>query len=192
MYRLSLSLLLISIRLWAGPFAPICEDLIGESVPLLKRVDAFGNRFDMSGLIGKVLIISIGDKKANVKESLWYTWETLYLFPEDVVFINIYYPGGISFTVPRGEVVHRIRKKINKCVEEILSKSPPDRREFLERLEIHWIIDWKRNISWKFKAPRHKIVTYLVDKKGIVRDYYLYDYRDKGSFIQCVKQVVNE
>jgi len=181
---ISLILLFLTSTLYAGEY----EKIVGQNVYSFSQVDAFGNQFDINDYIGKKMVISIGDKKSDIKKSLWNDWKNLYKFSKDTVFINIYFPGGISFTVPRGEVVHRIRKMINKRKSEILNSVSYEKRKFLNSLDIHWIIDWKRRISGRFHAPRHTIISFFIDKNGIIRDYYTYNENSLDNFFKTVNE----
>ncbi|MDD5090247.1 MAG: hypothetical protein PHQ23_04955 [Candidatus Wallbacteria bacterium] len=168
------------------------EDIKDSSTPLFSQTDAFGKRFELKGLIGRVLVISIGDKKSVVEESLWNSWENLQRFSSKTVFVNVFYPGGVSFSVPRGEVVSRIRKSINQRTKEVIRTAPAARRDFLRALEIHWIIDWERKISARYAAPRHRVVVYLSDRKGRIRGRCLYPETNMEEFFKLVSQVENE
>jgi len=193
MYRSLQKLILISFFVFTFSLcASDYEEMIGGEVISFSQVDAFGNHFDMDDYIGRNIVVSIGDKKSDLEHSLWNDWKNLFVFSPDTIFINIYFPGGISFTVPRGEVVHRIRRSINNRKKEILNSVTKDKKNFLSSLDIHWIIDWKRKITRRFHAPRHNIISFFVDKDGIVRDYYMYNENSLSDFLKTVKEFQKE
>ncbi|MDD2715154.1 MAG: hypothetical protein PHW04_04590 [Candidatus Wallbacteria bacterium] len=166
--------------------------MIGAKVPVFEHTDAFGNKFNFSSCLGRIIIVSLGDKRSRIEDSFWSSWENLYQLPGGTLFVNVYFPGGLSPAVPRGEVVHRIRRSINERTAEVIATAPAERKKFLQDLEIHWVIDWDRDICGSYYAPRHEIILFLVDRKGKIRDYYLKSECRLDDFLGNVKKVESE
>jgi hypothetical protein len=190
MWKSCLLLLLISAAF--NPLRADWRQMTGTKVPVFEHTDAFGDKFNLGSCLGRLIIVTLGDRRSRVEDSFWNSWENLYQFPAETVFVNVYFPGGLSPAVPRGEVVHRIRKSIRERTSEVIEKAPPERKKFLQNLEIHWIIDWDRSICGSYNAPRHEIILFLVDRKGKIRDYYLPSECRLDDFQGTFKKVENE
>lgn len=188
MWKLFLLLLLSEFAFASSDF----QKLKGFRAPVFSCTDAYGKNFDLKALQGKIVILSVGDKKASLEESFWNSWDHVFEFSGETVFVNVFFPGGISFSVPRGEVVAKIRKAISDRMKKLLSEVSQERRGFLKKLDIHWVIDWNRSISERFEAPRHEIIVFAIDRKGTIRDCYRHGENDLKKFIAEIKKIEAE
>ncbi len=139
--------------------------------PSLKLVDLYGKQMDIQDYRNKVVVLAFIDKKSQAETIKWV--ENLpsdYLGDKRLVFINVIFPGGISFVIPRAKVVKRLRKDIGNIRASLQTSLNTDEGERLEKTEIRWAADWKRQHSSRWGAIRHRVNLFLIDSTGHIRD----------------------
>lgn len=142
----------------------------------ISQVDLFGESFRLSSLRGRVVLLSFLDRQSADEAITWLERQTTWMLHQpEVSFVNVFHPGGISFMIPRGEVVHRIRKSVRNSERSFAAGLTPEEREQLEAADIHWVVDWKRRISARYPVERGRVNVFLLDRKGRIREVHRYD-----------------
>ncbi len=143
------------------------------AAPDFVTVDAFGKRFRLRETDGCTRIITFFDRRN--REAVMRMVESLpeeLLDKDGIVFVNVIHPGGISFLVPRGEVIARIRRRIRDCERTYLRRVDPATAEAYAKTMIIWIVDWKRRLARRYHSVSGLINVYLVDESGRIRNLY--------------------
>jgi hypothetical protein len=144
--------------------------------PNIKQSDLFGRRFSLHGLQGRVVVLSFLDRDSVTEAIEWLERQTTWLLhQQDVSFINVFHPGGISFMIPRGEVVHRIRKEVNESHRRFEAQLHPEDRKLLKKADIRWVVDWERSHAAKYPVEAGRVNVFLVDEDKRIREVLRYD-----------------
>jgi len=141
------------------------------AAPPLELTDLYGDHLTLADYRGRVVVVSFIDKQSRDEAIRWT--ESLpadYLGDPRLAFVNVVFPGGISFLVPRPKVVDRLRADIAAIRAGMRDSMPPDDRERLARTTIRWAVDWKRRHSAEWGVIRHNVNVYVVDAQGRLRD----------------------
>jgi len=139
--------------------------------PELKLQDLYGAPLSLNEYQGRVVVVTFIDKKSQTEAISWT--ERLpedYLGDERVVFINVIFPGGISFLVPRVKVVERLRSEITSVRAQLRASMTPEQRTRLENSTIRWAADWKRRHSARWGVVRHRVNVFIVSPDGRLRE----------------------
>lgn len=152
---------------WAEVFAALDRALKAPKAPPLRCSDLFGAPFDLSALEGKVVILASVDRKSQDEAFRWLQGQPVFhLGRKDLAYVNLVFPGGIFFLVPRGEAVVRIRKMIDEATAGVTADLSPDDRRRFDGTEIHWIVDWKRDAMGRFGAFPGRVNLFVIDHEG--------------------------
>ncbi len=84
--------------------------------------------------------------------------------------MNLIYPGGVFFLVPRGEAVVRIRKQIDDATKQIKTDLSPEDRQRFDKTEIHWFVDWRRKVMGRFGAFPGRVNFFVINHEGRVTE----------------------
>jgi hypothetical protein len=123
-----------------------------------------------------VVLLSFLDRRSADEAIAWLERQTTWLLhQEGISFVNVFHPGGVSFLIPRGEVVHRIRKSVQTAERDFASSLSSSDRRLLDNLDIRWVVDWKRRISGRFPVERGRVNVFLLDEAGRIREVHRYD-----------------
>ena len=144
--------------------------------PEIAQTDLYGKRFTLHGLEGRVVVLSFLDRESVAEAIQWLERQTTWLLHQQgVTFVNVFHPGGISFMIPRGEVVHRIRKEVDQSHRRFEAKLHPDDRALLDRADIRWVVDWDRSHAAKYPVEAGRVNLFLVDEQSRIREVLRYD-----------------
>lgn len=144
--------------------------------PEISQRDLFGRRFSLHGLEGRIVVLSFLDRDSVGEAIQWLERQTTWLLHQpDVTFVNVFHPGGISFMIPRGEVVHRIRKEVDQSHRRFERQLHPDDRVLLAKADIRWVVDWERSHAAKYPVEAGRVNLFLVDEQRRIREVLRYD-----------------
>lgn len=144
--------------------------------PQIAQTDLFGERFSLRELAGRVVVLSFLDRDSVGEAIEWLERQTTWLLHQPgVSFVNVFHPGGISFMIPRGEVVHRIRKEVDQAHRRFEDQLHPDDRALLARCDIRWVVDWDRAHAAKYPVEAGRVNLFLLDEEGRIREVLRYD-----------------
>lgn len=153
--------------------------------PEIAQVDLFGQPFALSSLRGRVVLLSFLDRESVDEAVLWLERQTTWLLHQPrVSFVNVFHPGGISFLVPRGEVVHRIRKQVRASEAAMTADLPEADRARLAQADIRWVVDWTRKLAARYPVERGRANVFLLDEAGRIREVHRYDPEAPGDTVR--------
>jgi cytochrome oxidase Cu insertion factor (SCO1/SenC/PrrC family) len=139
--------------------------------PNLDLQDLYGNQLSLTSYKGKIVIVSFLDKKSQEEATTWVeSLPASYLGDSRIVFVNVVFPGGISFLVPRPKVVSRLRQDIEDLRESFRKSLSPKEQLEMESTEIRWAADWKRDWASRWGSIRHMVNVFIIDQDGKLRD----------------------
>ena len=153
---------------WLGSFSSLFTYPLAAP---LAMTDLYGETLSLQDYRGRVVVVSFIDKKSQKEAIEWV--ESLpadYLGDSKLVFVNVIFPGGISFLVPRPKVVQRLRSDIESVRQSMRLSLPTGDRAKLEKTTIRWAADWKRHHSTRWGVIRHRVNVFIVDGQGRLRD----------------------
>ncbi len=143
--------------------------------PDFGRVDLFGKPFRLSGLAGRTVVLSFLDRDSVPEAVRWLDRQTTwFLHQEGITFVNVFFPGGIFFLVPRGEAVARIRREVDETRAGMAEGLDPASRQRLETADIRWVVDWKREWSSLYPVERGRVNLFLLDRERRIREVWRY------------------
>lgn len=149
---------------------------IRPPAPHFSQTDLFGNEFDLSQTRGKITLLTFLDRNSSAEAVAWLERQTTWLLHQpDISFVNVFYPGGHSFLIPRGEVVVKIREEIQKSEAALMKDLPPPDVQAYQDAEIHWLVDWKRQISRLYPVERGRVNLFLLDRQGSIVEVHRYE-----------------
>lgn len=155
-----------------------------EAAPI-RAVDLYGKRFDLKEKRGKIVLLTFLDRDSANEAIHWLERQTTWLLHQPgVSFVNVFYPGGMFFMIPRGEAVHRIRQEVGKTRQEMMASLPPDEQKRLEAADIRWVVDWKRGIASRYPVERGRANLFLLDELGRIREVLRYDPEDPRDHVR--------
>ena len=153
---------------WLGSFSSL---FTYPAAAPLEMTDLYGQPLSLEDYRGRVVVVSFIDKKSQKEAIEWV--ESLpadYLGLPKLAFVNVIFPGGISFLVPRPKVVKRLRGDIENVRQSMRHSLSPAEREKLKKTTIRWAADWKRHHSTRWGVIRHRVNVFIVDSQGRLRD----------------------
>ena len=85
-----------------------------------------------------------------------------------VGFVNIIFPGGLFFMIPRRQALKKIKKQVDQAMEGAISTLNPEDQSLVRDLNLHWIADFSRFHFKQLELDSKKMHVLLVDQKGQV------------------------
>ena len=153
---------------WLGSFSSF---FTYPKAAKLEMMDLYGKHLSLDDYKNKVVVVSFIDKKSRKEAIEWV--ESLpadYLGDNRLAFVNVIFPGGISFLVPRPKVVQRLRDDVKTVRDGMRQSLPPEERANLDKTTIRWAADWKRHHSHRWGVIRHRVNVFIIDSEGRLRD----------------------
>lgn len=142
----------------------------------IERPDLYGRPFRLAELSGRVVVLSFLDRDAVDEAVTWLERQTTWMLDQEgLAFVNVFHPGGISFLVPRGEAVARLRSQVDRVHRDLSAGLDPGERARLDRLDIRWIIDWDRRLARRYPVERGRVNLFLLDRDGRIQEVLRYD-----------------
>ena len=162
---------------WLNKGAKILEEIQAKPpAPRFSQSDLFGRPFDLTQTRGKIVLLAFLDRNSTFEAIEWLERQTTWLLHEpNLSFVNVFYPGGHSFLIPRGEVVSKIRKEINRSEKNLLMGLADPEVEAYKKADIHWLVDWKRQISRLYPVEKGRVNLFLIDTEGAIFEVHRYD-----------------
>lgn len=155
-----------------GAELPSLDEVLTDPLaPPLSLPGLYGQPLDLAAYRGRVAVVSFVDRKSSADAMRWADeLPGEWLGDPRLVFLNVVFPGGISFLVPRPAVVDRLRDEIAATMADYAAGLPPDLRRRFDATEIRWAADWKRRTSGDWGVVRHELNVFVVDGQGRLRE----------------------
>ncbi len=142
-----------------------------QYAPQFELRDLHGLTVSPGTLAGKIAILAFVDQKSQAEAKAWLTDQSLdFLGDPGLVFVNVLYPGSLPFVVSRGKASEQIRTEIDRHVQLTREKFEPAKLERFDRTEIHWVVDWNRELQRDFNVTRGRLNMVVLDGKGRIRE----------------------
>jgi hypothetical protein len=142
---------------------------------------------------GRITIVSFFSPRSTDELFSWIEVLPLQLSSQlNIRFINILFPGGIFFMIPRKKAYERISEQVQEKIQTALEQMSNEERGIFEQLEIYWVADLDKNIFKSWGLDYNDSWFFLFDEKGkLVRKYSGYSNLQSLDF-QLQIQLLNK
>ena len=124
-------------------------------------------------ILGKQVVLSFLNKgSSNVLEKWFDSLPYEDLESEQMVFVNIIFPGGIFFMIPKKKARNSLRTKVNQEISNYLSDCTELERRLYGSLDIRWIPDFKRKVFAQFGLKSSHSHFLLFSEAGTIQGIY--------------------
>lgn len=146
--------------------------LVGSAIEALPVTSVEGASMDPAASRGRWVLVAFADRRARDEALAWFrTHAAAMAATPNLRVLNFVFPGHVTFLAPRGAVIRKLRREIDREMAEVRAGVPEPLRAGFEALEMGWHIDFGRRVAARFSAPRHRLALLLVDPEGIIRTY---------------------
>lgn len=152
-----------------GRFAARRQAWLGQPMLVRSLSSLHGDLIALGGPADRATLVVTVDRDAKDEAVAWletYAAELARL--TRVRLVNLLFPGGVSFVVPRAVAAKQIKKDVDRIQARARAKLSPELQAGWDALAIAWHVDWTRKLVGELGAPRHRLALYLVDPAGAV------------------------
>jgi|GEM_PF-1895506 hypothetical protein len=122
---------------------------------------------------GKQVLLSFLNKESSSVLEKWLGSLPLEeLKRRQIVFLNILFPGGIFFMIPKKKARYSLGIKVNQEVANYLKFSSEVEREIYDSLDIRWVPDFDRKIFGQFGLNSKQSHFLLFNETGTIQGIY--------------------
>jgi hypothetical protein len=133
--------------------------------------DMYGKAIDLAHYRGSAVVLTFLSPACYKEAIAWLKGvQTSFLGDREIVFINVLYPGPTPAFSSRAATARRLRARIEEFYADVRDRMSPAEQRSLERTEIRWIVDWRRELYRRYDVAVDRVHLVLIDRSGRIRE----------------------